>query len=187
MCLPENPCRLLFVEDDELLINLLEAHNQHGGLSDFALDCTVARSLQQAVTLIRNARIPFDVISIDPKLPDSFGVDTFEVINKIAPDPPKFIYTGNVDQTFVDVVIRHGAERVLMKGEWSPAQYLTLLHYGAGQHRARAREKAERKFYKEESEKLAGQLSAIRNRNPQSQTSRELDEIIGNLKVAAAS
>jgi DNA-binding NarL/FixJ family response regulator len=187
MCLPGNKCRLLFLEDEQIVIDSVLAENQLGN-ADYALDITVARTLYEAKEILRYAARPFDVISIDPHLPDSDGIRTYEAIQAVAPDPPKFIYTGNVDSNFIDIVIRHGAERVIMKGEWSPSQYLTVLHYGAGQHRARGRLKAERSHYKEKSEELARELSAIRDGIPQSEASQALEKIIGDLdnRLAAA-
>jgi response regulator RpfG family c-di-GMP phosphodiesterase len=189
MCTAENPCRLLIIEDNESIINLLLAENKHGQYAEYALDCTVARTLEEAKEIIRTAERPFDVISIDPELPDSDGIDTYEAIHEMpeAEDVPKFVYTGGVDSTFKHVVINHGAERIFTKDNWFPSHYLTVLHYAAGQHRARAREKAERRFYKDESERLAKQLSAIRKRIPQSKAGEELEEIINNMKLAVAS
>lgn len=196
MCSPEDPCRLLLIEDEEQLIDLLLAENQHGRFIDYALDITVARTRAEAINIIESEIRPFDVISIDPKLPDSSGVDTFDAIQEASPDPdqPKFIYTGHYDSLFKDIVISHGAERVIMKGEWSPSQYLTVLHYAACQSRARARKRreseqraADAEFYKQKWQEATGQLSAIRKKIPQSAASKELEEIIKSMRLAAAS
>lgn len=196
MCSPQYPCRLLLIEDEEQLIDLLLVENQHGKYVDYALDITVARTRAEAIHIIESAIRPFDVISIDPKLPDSSGVDTFDSIQQVSPDPdqPKFIYTGDFDSVFKDIVIRHGAERVIMKGEWSPSQYLTVLHYAACQARARARKRqeseqraADAEYYKQKWQEATGQLTAIRKKIPESSASRELEEIITSMKLAAAS
>jgi response regulator RpfG family c-di-GMP phosphodiesterase len=191
MCTPNNPCRLLIIEDSEPIINLLLAENKHGEYADYALDCTVARTLEEAKKIIRTADRPFDVISIDPELPDSDGINTYEAIHAMpeARDLPKFVYTGGVDSSFRQVVINHGAERIFTKDNWFPSHYLTVLHYAAGQHRARERVKKKEQFYKSESERLAGELSAIRAGIPQSKASQALERIIGDLnnRLAAAS
>jgi DNA-binding NtrC family response regulator len=191
MCTPDDPCRLLIIEDNEAIIKLLLAENTHGQYADYALNCTVARTLREAKEIIKSTWPRFDVISIDPELPDSDGVNTYEEIQSMpeAEDVPKFVYTGGVDSAFKEVVITHGAERIFTKDIWFAGHYLTVLHYAAGQYRARERVKAREQFYKSESERLAGELSAIRAVIPQSKASQALERIIGDLnkKLAAAS
>jgi DNA-binding NarL/FixJ family response regulator len=188
MCSKENPCKLLIVEDDIRLINLFIAKNLNGDFHDFALDVTIAQSLKEATEIIQNAKVPFDVISIDLGLPDSQGAATYDAIQAIAPDPPKFVYTaGNIGENFYDVVVAHGAERYLLKTEWKVDQYLTLLHYGAGQHRARMRRREITEHYKKLSESQAEELNAIRNQVPQeSDAQKALDRIISNFRQVAA-
>jgi DNA-binding NarL/FixJ family response regulator len=189
MCTEENPCRCLLVEDSEDVIKPLLAENQHGKYSDYALDLIVARTTKEAIEIIKSAERPFDIVSIDPGMPDSRGEDTYNLISEAINDPyvPKFIYTGAADTPFIDFVISHGAERVIFKGDWSPSQYLTVLHFAAGQYRARAREKRERRYYKQKSEDLAKELTQIRQSIPDSKASKELDRLISNMRMAVAS
>lgn len=187
MCSQGSPCRVLLIEDDEFLIRLLNAKNEAGQIIGYSLEIVIAKTLDEGIAAIFHAQNPYDVISLDLKLPGSEGIDTFDAIHAVANDTPIFVYTGHVEETLKNIIISHGAEQLILKGEWSLDQYLTLLHYGAGQYRARAREKAERRFYKSESERLAEQLSAIRKRIPQSKAGKELEEIINNMKLAVAS
>lgn len=188
MCSRDNPCRLLMVEDDATLIDLFVTKNQRGQFLEFALDLTIARTLHEAKRIIESADLPFDVISVDLGLPDSQGPATYDAIRLLAPDVPIFIYTaGQMGENFHDVVVAHGAERYLFKTEWNPDQYLTLLHYGAGQHRARARRRRELEYYKERSEDQARQLNEIRNKiTPESEGAKALDDFIANMKHAVA-
>jgi two-component system, NarL family, sensor histidine kinase UhpB len=194
MCTEGSPCRLLLIEDDALLLKLIEAKNQQGHFIEYSLDLTIAKTLSEAVNILETAARPFDVISLDLRLPDSDGMRTFDAIHDLAPNVPIFIYSGNAEKSFIEIIMAHGAERFIFKGEWSVDQYLTLLHYGAGQGRARARRREESEqrkrdaeFYKEKWQDAASQLSAIRKKIPESKASKELDQIISKMKLAVAS
>jgi ActR/RegA family two-component response regulator len=194
MCTAEDPCRLLIIEDDEFLIRLLEAKNQQGQFMDYSLSCSIAKTLKEGITAIRNADRPFDVISLDPKLPDSEGFKTFAAIHAVLPNTPTFIYTGYTDTSILDVMVQQGAEHYFFKADWTIDQYLTLLHYGAGQGRARAKRRQESEqrlidaqFYKARWEEATAQIENLRSKIPDSEASKELEQIIGKMKLAVAS
>lgn len=175
------------VEDDPTLIDMFISKNKRGQFLEFALDLTIAKSLHEARRIIQSASVPFDVISVDLGLPDSQGPATYDAIHALAPDVPIFVYTaGQIGENFYDVVVAHGAERYLFKTEWNPDQYLTLLHYGAGRHRARLRDKEKTRHYRELSERQAEELNEIRNKiTPESEAAKELDEFISHLRHMA--
>jgi CheY-like chemotaxis protein len=192
MCSQQEPCRLLIIEDDPYIVNLLKDKLKRGDFFELALECVIATNLAEGIEAIRS-NPPFDVISVDPKLPfsadgDTYseGVSTYDAIRKEAQEPDIFIYTGHLDSGFVDVVIRRGAERVLMKGKWSIDQYLMLLHYAAGQYRAKLRWKREAEYNRACYEREARNLEVIRNRvKLDNEATRELDLVINNMRQKA--
>jgi response regulator of citrate/malate metabolism len=188
MCEKNNPCRGLIVEDDMKMIGLF-IRNVTSDFNEFALDLTIAQSLAEARHIIKNAPKPFDVISLDLGLPDSKGPATFDAIHTLAQGIPIFVYTaGHLGENFHDVVVAHGAERYLLKTDWNVDKYLTLLHYAAGRHRARLRDKMKSEFYQKLSEKQAQELNEIRNKiTPESEGAKALDDFIANMKHAVAS
>lgn len=188
MCSKANPCRVLFIEDDELLIKLFKAKDEQGDFLNFSLGCTIARSIADAAGCIESTPKPYDVISLDLKLQESSGMATFDAVHKLVGDTPIFIYTGDAERSFIDVVVAHGAERVLLKGEWSLNQYLTLLHYGAGRTRSRGRLRDEKEFYRKLSEEQAKELKAINEKvkSHDSQAEIELEKLIGRMEQRAA-
>lgn len=141
MCSSANPCRLLIVEDYSGLIDVLDNPMHRAQSLAMGLDYIIAPDLETAVRVLSAPDCPlFDSLLIDPHLPDSPDpFKTFDTIRSLAPDVPPFIYTGGVDQDFIDYALAHGAEQVILKSEWDIRPLFVLLHYGAGQSRARRR------------------------------------------------
>jgi DNA-binding response OmpR family regulator len=59
----------------------------------------------------------FDVILLDLCLPDSEGIDTFNIMSYNAPDIPIIVLTGLEDEIFAVTAVGKGAEEYLIKGE----------------------------------------------------------------------
>jgi hypothetical protein len=115
------------------------------------LDYIIAPDLETAVSILTAPDcIKFDGMLIDPHLPDSRDEKaTLARLCRLAPDAATFVFTGGVDDDFMDYAQKFNVERVIFKGEWDVKQLFTLLHYGLGQARARNRLKSERDHWKE--------------------------------------
>ncbi len=59
----------------------------------------------------------FDVILLDLCLPDSEGIDTFNIMNYNAPNIPIIVLTGLEDEIFAVSAVGRGAKDYLIKGE----------------------------------------------------------------------
>lgn len=151
MCLPSNPCRLLIVEDFTSLIELLDNPIQRADFLADGLEYIIAPTLEWAVSILSGPdRIKFDGMLIDPHLPDSDDPKaTLARLCELDPDAAKFVFTGGVDDDFIEYARQFDVERVILKNEWSVKQLFTLLHYGLGQARARKRLKDERDHWKQ--------------------------------------
>ena len=59
----------------------------------------------------------FDLILLDLCLPDSKGIDTFDIMSYNAPDLPIIVLSGLEDEMFAISAVGKGAEDYLIKGE----------------------------------------------------------------------
>lgn len=59
----------------------------------------------------------FDIILLDLALPDSQGIETFNIANEHAPELPIIILTGLSDEEFAIKAVGDGAQDYLVKGE----------------------------------------------------------------------
>jgi DNA-binding NarL/FixJ family response regulator len=59
----------------------------------------------------------FDIVLLDLCLPDSKGIDTFNIMIYNAPDLPIIVITGLKDDIFAVNAVRRGAQDYLVKGE----------------------------------------------------------------------
>lgn len=141
MCTRQLPCEFLFVEDDPGIQHMVRT--MAAQLLDDGMRFTVAASLSEAHAILASPDHPhFESILLDPGLPDSSGIATYEAIRRaVGDDVDIVVYTGQTDREFADLMLYSGAERVLFKGVWTFAQVATLLHYAAGRSRVIRRER----------------------------------------------
>lgn len=59
----------------------------------------------------------FDIILLDLALPDSKGIETFNITNKNLPELPIIILTGLSDEEFAITAVAEGAQDYLVKGQ----------------------------------------------------------------------
>jgi two-component system, NarL family, sensor histidine kinase UhpB len=59
----------------------------------------------------------FDIMLLDLNLPDSQGIETFNTMNKHAPEIPIIILTGLVDEELAINIVSEGAQDYLVKGQ----------------------------------------------------------------------
>lgn len=107
------PIRLLIVEDDvedrKQLEGLL-ARSSHDGYEVCCADC-----LASALRLLRDH--PFDLILLDPGLPDSQGMDSVERLQAQAPDVPIIVFGGLDDESMATRAAQTGVQDYLIKGQ----------------------------------------------------------------------
>jgi two-component system OmpR family response regulator len=101
------PKKVLIIEDEGdmcLLLNII--------LKDEVMQLDHVKSLSSAAAYLQNQKP--DIILLDNKLPDGFGVDFLRVIKKIAPASRIIMITG-FDPSAGDVAIENGADLFLTK------------------------------------------------------------------------
>ncbi|MGO9388005.1 MAG: response regulator [Methanobacterium sp.] len=81
------------------------------------IDFEIIRVLRLDEALKYNLTNNFDVILLDLCLPDSEGIDTFNIMKYNAPDIPIIVLTGLEDEIFAVSAVGKGAKEYLIKGE----------------------------------------------------------------------
>jgi DNA-binding NtrC family response regulator len=81
------------------------------------IDFEIIHVLRLDEALKYNLTNNFDVILLDLCLPDSEGIDTFNIMNYNAPDIPIIVLTGLEDEIFAVSAVGKGAKEYLIKGE----------------------------------------------------------------------
>lgn len=105
--------KILMVEDNpgdaRLIIEMLNENNE------FDFHVSHAPRLDEGLKYLINDE--FDVIFLDLCLPDSKGIETFNVMNYNALDIPIIVLSGLDDEIFAVSAMGRGADEYLVKGE----------------------------------------------------------------------
>ena len=99
---------VLVVEDEAKVANFLKK-----GLQQSGYEIDLAADGEEAYEKVRSNN--YDIILLDLGLPDSQGIDTFNIMNYNAPDVPIIILTGLEDEIIAVSAVRRGAEDYLVK------------------------------------------------------------------------
>lgn len=102
-----NRKKVLIVEDEGdmcLLMNII--------LNDEQMELDHVKSLSGAADYLKSQKP--DVVLLDNKLPDGYGVDFLSVIKKISPSTRIIMITG-FDPSAGDVALENGADEFLIK------------------------------------------------------------------------
>ncbi|GHE59594.1 MULTISPECIES: response regulator [Roseivirga] len=92
-----------------------------------------AARISTALEKLDNAKP--DVILLDLSLPDSQGVDSFQLIKRNVSSTPIIILTGFSDVSLAKQLIKQGAQDYLVKGEYDPRLLEKSIEYGIERHR----------------------------------------------------
>jgi CheY-like chemotaxis protein len=104
--------RILVVEDNPADADLIHEMLPQTGPLNFQIE-SVSR-LSGALTRLESKGI--DLVLLDLGLPDSQGLQTFQKLQKAAPDIPVIVLTGTDDQELAVAAVRDGAQDYLVKG-----------------------------------------------------------------------
>lgn len=108
-----DPIKILMVEDNpgdaRLIIEMLKETNE------FDFDVSHVVRLDEGIRYLITYK--FDVIFLDLCLPDSKGIETFNMMNYNANDIPIIVLTGLEEEIFAESALGKGADEYLVKGE----------------------------------------------------------------------
>lgn len=120
----ETRIKALLVEDSTPAAQLLlETLGKQGGES---LEITHTETLAEAAALLEQQH--FDVILLDPSLPDSAGMDTLDRVRSLAPGTPTLVLSSADDETIRKNALARGAEGYLVKGDASAEAMIKAIH-----------------------------------------------------------
>lgn len=114
-----NKKKVLIVEDEGdmcLLLNII--------LTDEDTQLDHVKSLATAATYLQSHRP--DLVLLDNKLPDGFGVDFIKIVKKLSPASRIIMLTG-YDPSASDVAVENGADLFLTK-PFTREQLQTAVH-----------------------------------------------------------
>ena len=117
--------RLLLVEDDPGFARLLREMFKEQGSPDTEL--THVESMAGAET--RLAGRAFDIILLDPGLPDSQGIESVRRAVAAAPRVPLVVLTGRDDESLALQALQAGAMDYLIKGQIDTRGLMRFLRY----------------------------------------------------------
>jgi PAS domain S-box-containing protein len=116
---------LLLVEDDPGFARLLREMFKEQGSSE--TDVTHAESMLEAESQLMERA--FDIILLDPGLPDSQGIDSVRRAHAAAPRVPLVVLTGRDDESLALLALQEGAQDYLIKGQIDTRGLLRFLRY----------------------------------------------------------
>ncbi|MDP3920740.1 MAG: response regulator [Candidatus Omnitrophota bacterium] len=131
------PLRLLFVEDEENYITVMQMTLNR--VFSKKVTVTSTHTVRDAVTLLKQR--DYDVILLDLQLPDSRGIETVVRINEHAESAAIVVLTGYVDESLGLEAVRRGAQDYLVKGGFDEKVLSRVLRYAIERKRT-ALEKA---------------------------------------------
>jgi PAS domain S-box-containing protein len=121
---------LLLVEDDPSFARLLREMFKDQGSAETVVthvDCMSAAETQLAER-------SFDIILLDPGLPDSQGIDSVKRAHAAARHAPLVVLTGRDDESLALEALQEGAQDYLIKGQIDTRGLLRFLRYGVERH-----------------------------------------------------
>jgi signal transduction histidine kinase len=122
--------RLLLVEDDPGFARLLREMFKHEGSPE--TDVTHVDSIVAAEKEL--AAATFDIILLDPGLPDSQGIQSVRRAHASAPRVPLVVLTGRDDESLALQALQAGAQDYLVKGRIDSRGLMRFLRYAVERH-----------------------------------------------------
>jgi len=125
--------QVLLIEDNPADALLLKASLGDDPLADFQV--TVAEKLKQGLSELGNRK--FDVLLLDLGLPDSQGMETFEVVHADFPNIPVIVLSGMADELVAQQAVQSGAQDYFVKGESGWHLGPRAIRYAIERHQSR--------------------------------------------------
>jgi PAS domain S-box-containing protein len=166
--------KILLVEDnpgDALIIKemLSEIYNNHFDLVHF-------KRLDDGV---KHVKEDFDIMLLDLNLPDSEGIETFNTMNKYAPELPIIILTGLLDEDLAINIVSEGAQDYLVKGQIDKQLLSRSIKYSIERKNIEIDLRNSEEKYRLMVEKIESGLFLINNKNELNYINRQMSDMLG--------
>jgi len=135
--------KILLIEDNPLDALLFRGMLKESGKASY--DLTISECLDEAVALLDKKK--YDIIILDPGLPDSYELDALRKVVSVSPSVPVVVLTGLNDKKMGLHAVRLGAQDYLVKG-WVDGKVLQrVIGYAIERKQAEKElENSERRF-----------------------------------------
>ena len=124
------PTRLLVVEAEPVYLDALREHLQS---TDAKAELHGAGELAGALERLSSGGV--DVVILDPDLPDSQGIVSFERMYAFAPNVPVIVLTNEGEDDLAVRAVQGGAQDCMRKEEAEPSILLRSARYALERHR----------------------------------------------------
>ena len=121
----DKPLKVLLIEDN--LDDLSLTREVFRKAKAMPMHLASAASMKDALAILKTET--YDAIVADLNLPDSCGQDTFEGLQKAAPDTPLLLLTVLDDEELALNLVKLGAQDYIVKGDLSPALLVRAVYY----------------------------------------------------------
>ena len=160
ICVPTNPCTVLFVEDEPTLLELIT--RQEKRLLERGVLPLYARTFAEAESILKSVEVV--IIILDLGLHDRKGLDTLESVYELVKEKetPIYVYTGDDDPELRARALECGATEVFCKGDMPILYMLTFAHHAANEERKTQTLRNERQFWKDKAESVEAELNALK-------------------------
>ena len=123
--------RVLLIEDNPADVILFE--NMLRGVGTFRMEMDCAGRLSQGLEMLSEAA--YDAVLLDLSLPESQGLETFELLNDQSLDIPVIVLTGFDDRDVAAQAVAMGAQDYVIKGKITGDALDRVLSYAVERHR----------------------------------------------------
>jgi two-component system, NarL family, sensor histidine kinase UhpB len=170
----EKAIRIILVEDnpgDALIIQemLKEIYENNFDLHRF----------QRVDDGLKHLNEDFDIMLLDLNLPDSQGIETFNTMNKHAPELPIIILTGLVDEELAINIVSEGAQDYLVKGQIDKQLLSRSIKYSIERKHIEIDLRKSEEKYRLMVEKIESGLFLVNSKNEINYVNRQMADMLG--------
>jgi two-component system, NarL family, sensor histidine kinase UhpB len=170
----EKPINIILVEDnpgDALIIKemLKEIYDNNFELNHF----------QRVNDGVKHLNKNFDIMLLDLNLPDSQGIETFNTMNKHAPELPIIILTGLVDEDLAINIVSEGAQDYLVKGQIDIQLLSRSIKYSIERKNIEIDLRKSEEKYRQMVEKIESGLFLVDSKNQINYVNRQMADMLG--------
>jgi two-component system, NarL family, sensor histidine kinase UhpB len=170
----EKMIHIILVEDnpgDALIIKEM--------LKDIYDDNFDLEHFQRVEDGVKNFNEDFDIMLLDLNLPDSQGFETFNTMNKNAPELPIIILTGLVDEDLAINIVSEGAQDYLVKGQIDKQLLSRSIKYSIERKHIEIDLRKSEEKYRLMVEKIESGLFLINSKNEINYVNSQMAEMLG--------